>query len=157
PPAKAAVPIPAARGMTAPRPVRSTRAPMARCTVSRVLPVRLARAARAAPIERLPSRQGSGRRGGPGESDGNVKREAEASLFIHNTVGSEQYAAADGAVDVLQLLQRQVGVLLVHVDDDVADLLVGLQELAADVDAIVGEDLVDLAHHTRNVVVDVQQ
>ena len=38
----------------------------------------------------------------------------------------EQYAAADSAVDVLELFQRQVGIFLIYIDDDVANLLVGL-------------------------------
>src|SRR5476649_1214748 len=80
-----------------------------------------------------------------------------SSLFLSLKSLSEQHAATNGAVDVLQLFLRQVRVLGIDVDDHVADLLVGLQELTGDVDTVFGEDLVDLAHHTRNVLVDVQQ
>ncbi|KPX97577.1 Uncharacterized protein ALO61_05256 [Pseudomonas savastanoi pv. nerii] len=72
-------------------------------------------------------------------------------------LGSEQNAAADGAFDLLQLGLGKVGVLGVDVDDHVTDFLVGLQELTGDVDAVLGEDLVDLAEHARDVLVDVQQ
>ena len=58
---------------------------------------------------------------------------------------------------MLQLLLRQVRVLGVDVDYHVADLLVGLQELTGDVDAVFRKDLVDLHHHARDVLVDVQQ
>ncbi len=50
---------------------------------------------------------------------------------------SEQHAATNSAVDVLQFLLRQVRVLGVDVDDHVADFLVGLQELTGDVDAVL--------------------
>ena len=40
--------------------------------------------------------------------------------------GLEQHAAADGAVHVLQLLQRQVGVIGDDVDHHAADLVGGL-------------------------------
>src|SRR5690606_6508438 len=73
--------------------------------------------------------------------------------------GSVEDAGPQRARDRRQLLAQQAHLGLVggHVDHHVADLGVGAQELAVDVDRVAAEDLVDLGQHAGDVAVDVQQ
>ncbi|MNF76214.1 hypothetical protein D3C85_1525940 [compost metagenome] len=68
-----------------------------------------------------------------------------------------QDPGTDGAVDLLELGERLLAVLRLHVDHHVTDVAAGLQVLTGDVDPLFGEDLVDLVHDARLVAVDVQQ
>src|SRR5690554_3246589 len=63
----------------------------------------------------------------------------------------------EGVLHLAQGVQGLGAVGLVDVDHHVADLLVGLQVLAGDVDVVLGEHAVDLGEHARHVVMDVQQ
>src|SRR5690554_3310848 len=71
--------------------------------------------------------------------------------------GSEQNAAANRAFHLTQFFQGQFTIGLVDIHDYVADIFLGLQVLAAHVDAVLGEHLVDLGHHAGHVLVNVQQ
>lgn len=70
---------------------------------------------------------------------------------------SKQDATSDGARHLGEFDQSQVGVRRVDVDHHVANGIVRLQVLRRDVDAVVGEDLVDYLQHARHVAADVQQ
>src|SRR5690606_36086290 len=72
---------------------------------------------------------------------------------------SVQHARPQRARDRRQLVLQRIGLGLVGADVDhhVADLGVGAQELAVDVQRVAAEDLVDLRQHARHVAVDVQQ
>ena len=66
---------------------------------------------------------------------------------------------ADRALDRSQLgldFQRLVGAA-VDVDDDIAELAVGLQILGADIQAAPGKYLDDMDQHARRVAVDVDE
>src|SRR5690554_6100538 len=71
--------------------------------------------------------------------------------------GSEQNAAANRAFHLTQFFQGQFAVGLVDIDNHIADVFLGLQVLAAHVDAVLGEHLVDFGHHAGHVLVNVQQ
>src|SRR5690554_2122229 len=90
-------------------------------------------------------------------SEGKNEKGRPKPAFQSGGAESEQTAAANGAVDQLQFFQRQLGVIGVHIDHHIADLVVGLQVLAGDVDAVFGEHGVDLAQHAGDVLVYVQQ
>src|SRR5690606_34688429 len=81
---------------------------------------------------------------------------APASSWLPRSV---QDAGAQGAFDGRQfaLEGRDLGLVGAHVDHHVADLRVGAQELAVDVDRVAAEDVVDLGQHAGDVAVDVQQ
>ncbi len=70
---------------------------------------------------------------------------------------SEQYATAYRSFYGLQFFQCQIAVFLVDVDNDIANLFVGLQILTADIDVVVAENPVDFRHDARHVLMDVQQ
>ena len=82
---------------------------------------------------------------------------AVIALGKHRGAVLKQHSAADGAFDILQLLQCHFVVGGVDIHHYVANLVVSLQILRGDIDVVVGENLVDLGEHAGNVGVHVQQ
>ena len=68
----------------------------------------------------------------------------------------EEHASADSARHRFQRVEQLVGVVGLDVDDHVADLGVGLQVLAGDVDVRVRQRLIDGGQQPGFVAVDVQ-
>ena len=60
-------------------------------------------------------------------------------------------------VDGLEGLECLLAVSFVDIDDHVADVIVGLQVLAGDVNAVFGQYAVNLRQYARHVVVNMQQ
>ena len=69
----------------------------------------------------------------------------------------EQHPATNCAIDLIQAPQSKVAVLFVNIHDDVANPVIGLQVLRADVHPGFGKNIVDLGKDTRHVFVNVQQ
>src|SRR5690606_11349475 len=69
----------------------------------------------------------------------------------------KQHAATNRAFNLQMFFQRHFAVLLIDIDDDIADAFDGLQVLAADIDVVVGKHFVDRHHHARHVAMHVQQ
>ena len=72
------------------------------------------------------------------------KKRCLSTVFISWKCHLEEAAAADCAVDRGKFLQSDLRVVGVTVDYHIADLFVGLQVLASDIDLVVGKDVVDL-------------
>ena len=68
----------------------------------------------------------------------------------------EKYAAANGAFYVQQFFYCELTGTFVDIHNDVTDFFTGLQVLAANVDVVVRENLVNGAEYTGYIVVNMQ-
>ena len=69
----------------------------------------------------------------------------------------KKHSRLNSPVHLVKPRERHFARVHVYVHDYIADFVIGLQILRTDVDAVLGEDAVDLAEHAGHVLVNVQQ
>ena len=68
-----------------------------------------------------------------------------------------KHPETDRSFDLFHFLNKFFCIIFGNIYDHVADMLVGFEVLAGDIDIVFGKNLVQLRQHTRYVRVDVQQ
>ena len=74
----------------------------------------------------------------------------------HQNRRLKKHPRLNSPIHLVKPRERQLARVYVYVHDHIADFVIGLQILRADVDAVLGEDAVDLAKHAGHVFVNVQ-